>query len=120
MRDLPFPPPPPKSLNDSLSQLFLELAEVKRVGLVSAMCSAEDRKPLEDVYAHLRHVPYTCSGPFSDSPSSSDGRKHEGGRESGSEEENRPVNTAGYANTDSAALEAAACALGLTAIDSIN
>lgn len=36
------------------AQLFVELSRVKRVGLVSAMCSADDRLPLADASEHIR------------------------------------------------------------------
>ena len=36
------------------TQLFLELASVKRVGLASAMCSPEDRLALKDVADQIR------------------------------------------------------------------
>ena len=34
--------------------MFLELADVKRVGLASAMCSPKDRLALKDVSDHVR------------------------------------------------------------------
>lgn len=44
------------------NQLFLELAKVKRVGLVSAMCSSNDRLVLKDVSRHVCPQPIGSTG----------------------------------------------------------
>lgn len=53
------PPPLPPAVRTSLvPQLFLQLAGVKRVGCVSAMCSPADKKTLQDVSHHIRRHCY--------------------------------------------------------------